>query len=213
MTGEFNEIVYVLVNEAMPGYVKVGRTGDLTNRMRQLDTTGVPLPFECFYAKRVRDAVFVEGRLLAAFGDHRVRRNREFLSIAPEKVKAALQMAEGEEVTVNEENVVESQDDIDALARAKSRKRNFTFSMIGLEPGTVLVHTHDSNTTCAVHDDRYVIFEDEVMSLSRSAGIVVQRQGLSPQVAGTAYWTYNGKRLWEIREDMAGELQEELAEA
>lgn len=213
MAGEFNEIVYVLVNEAMPGYVKVGRTGDLAARMRQLDTTGVPLPFECYYAKRVKGAAFVENRLLAAFGDHRVRKSREFLSIAPEKVKAVLQIAEGEDVMVAEEAVVESQDDIDALARAKSRKRNFTFSMIGLEPGTVLIHTHDPEATCTVHDDRYVMFRDEVMSLSRSAGIVVQRQGLSPQVAGTAYWTYNGKRLWEIREEMAGELQEEMAEA
>ncbi len=213
MAGEFNEIVYVLINEAMPGYVKVGRTGDLAVRMRQLDTTGVPLPFECYYAKRVKDAVFVENRILAAFGDHRVRKNREFLSIAPEKVKAALQIAEGEDVMVAEEAVVESQDDIDALARAKSRKRNFTFSMIGLEPGTVLVHTHDPEATCTAYDDRYVMFEGEVMSLSRSAGIVVQRQGLSPQVAGTAYWTYNGKRLWEIREEMAGEIQEEMAEA
>lgn len=213
MAGEFNEIVYVLINEAMPGYVKVGRTGDLAVRMRQLDTTGVPLPFECYYAKRVKDAVFVENRILAAFGDHRVRKNREFLSIAPEKVKAALQIAEGEDVMVAEEAVVESQDDIDALARAKSRKRNFTFSMIGLEPGTALVHTHDPEATCTVYDDRNVLFEGEVMSLSRSAGIVVQRQGLSPQVAGTAYWTYNGKRLWEIREEMAGEIQEEMAEA
>lgn len=212
MAGEVSEIVYVLINEAMPGYVKVGRTVDLPTRMRQLDTTGVPLPFECYYAKRVKDAVFIENRLLAAFGDHRVRKNREFLSIAPEKVKAALQIAEGEDVKVAEESVVENQDDIDALARAKSRKRNFTFSMIGLELGAVLVHTHDPEATCTVYDDRNVRFEGEVMSLSRSAGTVLQRQGLSPQVAGTAFWTYNGKRLWEIREEMAGEIQEEMAE-
>ena len=39
-------IVYILTNEAMPGYVKIGRTdGDLAGRVRQLNSTGVPLPF------------------------------------------------------------------------------------------------------------------------------------------------------------------------
>ena len=38
--------VYVLINEAMPGYVKVGKTaGPVTDRMKALDSTGVPLPF------------------------------------------------------------------------------------------------------------------------------------------------------------------------
>ena len=50
-------IVYILTNEAMPGYVKIGRTdGDLASRVRQPDSTGVPLPFEVFYAARVRDS-------------------------------------------------------------------------------------------------------------------------------------------------------------
>ncbi|MCW8946525.1 MAG: GIY-YIG nuclease family protein, partial [Sedimenticola sp.] len=51
-------IVYVLINESMPGYVKVGRTDDLEQRMRSLDNTSLPLPFECFYAAKVNDAVF-----------------------------------------------------------------------------------------------------------------------------------------------------------
>ncbi|EKD33224.1 MAG: hypothetical protein ACD_76C00068G0021 [uncultured bacterium] len=54
-----NEIIYILINEAMPGYVKIGRTTNLEQRIRSLDTTSVPLPFECFYACTVKDAVFV----------------------------------------------------------------------------------------------------------------------------------------------------------
>jgi hypothetical protein len=41
-------IVYVLINEAMPGYVKVGKTDNLDRRLRDLDWTNLPLPFECF---------------------------------------------------------------------------------------------------------------------------------------------------------------------
>lgn len=68
-----NEIIYILINEAMPGYVKIGRTNDLERRIREMDNTSVPLPFECFYACTVRDVQFAERQLHDAFLDHRVR--------------------------------------------------------------------------------------------------------------------------------------------
>ena len=86
------EIVYVLTNEAMPGLVKVGATtDDLATRVRALFGTGVPLPFEIFYACEVKDCWFVEKQMHDAFGDHRISKSREFFRIAPERVKAALQ--------------------------------------------------------------------------------------------------------------------------
>ena len=54
-------IIYILINEAMPNFVKIGKTTTtVEQRMRALDTTGIPLPFECYYAARVRDMNFVE---------------------------------------------------------------------------------------------------------------------------------------------------------
>ena len=49
--------VYVLTNQAMPGYAKIGltRADDVNVRLKQLDTTSVPLPFECVYAAKVPD--------------------------------------------------------------------------------------------------------------------------------------------------------------
>jgi hypothetical protein len=66
--------IYILINEAMPGYVKVSKTSDsVAYRMKLLDSTGVPLPFESFYAARVEDMDFVESQLHDAFRDTRVR--------------------------------------------------------------------------------------------------------------------------------------------
>ena len=54
-------IVYVLTNPAMPGMVKIGKTGrEVEARLNDLYTTGVPLPFECVYAARVADMDKVE---------------------------------------------------------------------------------------------------------------------------------------------------------
>lgn len=49
-------IVYLLTNACMPGIVKIGKTSraDLQNRMKELYTTGVLVPFECAYACRIK---------------------------------------------------------------------------------------------------------------------------------------------------------------
>ena len=47
--------VYVLTNPAMPDLVKIGKTTrDISLRLSDLYTTGVPLPFECEYAAKVK---------------------------------------------------------------------------------------------------------------------------------------------------------------
>ena len=85
--------IYILINASMPNYVKIGKTVQrVEERMKSLDSTGVPLPFECFYAARVEDIDFVERQLHDAFGDQRVRKNREFFEIDPARVAAALRL-------------------------------------------------------------------------------------------------------------------------
>ena len=66
-----SSIVYALTNPAMPGIVKIGKT-DRDNprvRMKELYTTGVPLPFEYPIAIEVEDeqAVRLEKALHRAF--------------------------------------------------------------------------------------------------------------------------------------------------
>lgn len=80
------EIVYVLTNAAMPGLVKIGVTSqlDLESRLKQLYTTGVPVPFECYYACRVLVEKSVEENLHFAFGAFRINANREFFKMEPE---------------------------------------------------------------------------------------------------------------------------------
>ena len=85
-------IVYILTNEAMDGYIKIGMTSgdspkDVQKRMSELDSTGVPRAFQCEYAAVVENYANVEGALHTAFGDYRVRTNREFFEgLAPFRV-------------------------------------------------------------------------------------------------------------------------------
>ena len=49
--------VYILTNEAMPGIIKIGWTDkSVEERMKELDKTATPLPFTCYFAKRIDNA-------------------------------------------------------------------------------------------------------------------------------------------------------------
>ncbi len=188
-------IVYVLINEAMEGYVKIGITANVEKRMKELDTTPVPLPFECFYAARVGDARMVERHLHDAFSDYRVRSKREFFRIAPERVVSALKLAELEEVTPKGD-VVETSEDQAALDKARERRGAFNFDMVGIAKGSVLVFERDTESVCRVLDHKSVEFEGESLSLSASALKIFHRLGYSwKAVAGTDYWMFEGETL------------------
>ena len=81
-------IVYVLTNSAMPGLVKIGMTtrDSIDAMMKELYSTGVPVPFDCSYACEVKvsDCAKIEKALHTALGSNRINANREFFSIKPE---------------------------------------------------------------------------------------------------------------------------------
>ena len=190
--------VYVLTNEAMPGLVKVGKTsGLLEKRMRGLYSTGVPIPFSCFYAVDVNDADFVERKIHEAFDDVRFNESREFFTIAPEKVKAALEITGGKEVTPTEE-IIETETDLVAIERQRNRNR-FNFSKVGIEAGTILEFKKNPSETCKVLDDDQVLFRGETTSLSKSALTLIQELGYNwDKIAGPQFWSYKGKTLYEL---------------
>ena len=190
-----NEIIYILINEAMPGYAKIGKTNNLEQRIRTLDNTSVPLPFECFYACTVKDSAFVERQLHDAFLDHRVRSSREFFEISPERAVAALKLAEIENITPRKD-YVESQEDQQALNQARSKRSTFNFKMVGIPIGAELVFSRDENIKARVVDNRNIECNGEVKSLSNSAQ---QFLGFDYPVAGTEYWMFEGETLDERR--------------
>ena len=87
-------IVYLLTNPCMPGLVKIGMTTqeDIDKRMRELYTTGVPVPFECQFACKVnnKDCAKIEKALHTAFDPQRVNKNREFFRINVEQAKGVV---------------------------------------------------------------------------------------------------------------------------
>lgn len=189
-------IVYVLVNEAMPGLVKVGCTTNLTQRLKTLDNTSTPEPFECFYAATVKDMHRTEALVHQVFGDRRVRPNREFFKIDPEQVVAALQLAGEKDVTPRAEDYLEDAGDRDRLNQTQERRENFNFEMLNIPIGSRLYFTENKDIFCTVVENRKVEFEGQVMSVSGLTRLLLGHDG---QIHGTRYWTFDDERLTERR--------------
>ena len=190
--------VYILTNEAMPGIIKIGWTDSaVEQRMKELDKTGTPLPFTCFYAKRVNDPRFVESKLHEAFDEFRIRENREFFRMSADQAKAALEIASGEDVTP-QGDVVETESDKVALDRERKRTR-FNFAQIGIEPGEILEFKKDPSITAKVVENDQIEFRGNITSLSPAALIIVHEMGYKwTKIAGPQFWTYKGKTLYEL---------------
>lgn len=194
------EIVYLLTNPTMPDLVKIGRTIDLETRLRSLSThSGVPVPFECYYACEVVDSVKVERALHEAFGDHRINPKREFFRLNPERAVAILELVAVKNATLIAE-VAEDQAELDALHREQSRREQFRFSMVDIKPGAILTFSKDENITAQVVDDKRIEFEGEVTSTSAAATKLLHRIGWTLRAAqGPLYWLYEGETLAERR--------------
>jgi hypothetical protein len=198
------DIVYILTNPVMPDLVKIGRTTNLQERLRSLSThSGVPVPFEVFYACEVADAARVERHIHDGFGDHRINPKREFFRINPERVLAILKLVEIQDLTPSED-VVEDEAEQDSLNRERNRRTSFRFSLVGLMPGTTLTFLRDETIQAKVLDDRAIEFEGQVTSLSSSAlKVLQQRFGYKGRtVEGPRYWCHDGRTLSELRQSL-----------
>jgi hypothetical protein len=190
----------------MPSYVKIGTTTrSIEMRMRDLYTTGLPVPFECHYAAVVDVNKNVEKRIHRAFDTFRVNKNREFFEIEADAAADIIRLVEIKDVTPTE-SIVETSDDNEAISRLEKRAERFSFKMVGIDPETILTFKLDETVTCKVIDNRRVEFNDEVTSLSAAALLALRHAGFDWKSAqGAAYWMLNGKSLKDLRDDIENE--------
>ena len=109
----------------MPGLLKIGQTAtDPEGRRRELQDTGVPLPFELEYSIYIEDYESVERAVHQRLGDFRAASNREFFQLPlNQAVRAIKSVCEGTEfvVVVNYQKAVE-QEALEQEAVAEYRK-------------------------------------------------------------------------------------------
>ena len=199
-------IVYVLTNSAMPGLVKIGMTTreSIDTRMKELYSTGVPVPFDCEYACEVKasDCAKIEKALHTAFKPNRINDNREFFQIKPEQATAILELFDRKDITteVNAEieNDLTPEDKVAGEKIKSSRRPPMNYREMGLHTGIKLTFVKDSSVQVTISGDKKVLYNGEEFSLT---AVTKRLLGMTRALQPTAYWEYEGKNLRDIYDE------------
>ena len=190
--------VYVLTNPAMPGMVKIGKTTrDVSLRLADLYSTGVPLPFECEYAALVKDVDETEKAFHIAFHPNRVNPRREFFNIKSEQAIILLKQMAIEDVTPLVQEKA-NKIDLEALPSVekfkKLRRPNQNFFEMGLKKGDILKFGRNDEF-CTILNERQVSYNNEIWFLSN---LTKKLLDTTSPMDGYGSWYFNGKNLQDI---------------
>ncbi len=194
--------VYVLTNDYMPGVVKIGYTAQsIKERLKELDKTGTPWPFRCHFAIETERYKEIEKLVHEAFAGYRVRENREFFKISPEKAVAALRISGAKELMLDDEAVDENGNTIINPKSSEINKKRFDFEKYGIPAGAELNFTRDGDKKCKVVGNGNVEYEGKEYSLSKLALKFLKELGYNwKQVSGPAFFSFEGNILTDLKD-------------
>ena len=216
MTKEHKGVIYILTNPSFKEYVKIGYAHDIEKRLRQLNRSEtIPFAFRVYAIYEVKseltdmelhkliDNLNPDLRTIETFDGK--KRVKEFYAMSAEEAYSILESIakisgtteclkrltpEGHEV-IDEEIAKEVQEN--------AKRGPFRFSMCGIKKGEKVVFIEDSSIQPIVIDDRRIEWNGQTTSLS---ALAQQIKGFNHPVQGTLWFTYNGVKLTDLREQM-----------
>ncbi len=187
----------------MPGLIKIGITeGSVEDRIKGLDNTSLPLPFRFHYAIESDRFKQIEAHMHDAFADFRVRQNREFFRLDPERAVAALSISGAPEIKLGN-SMIDSEGKVfaETPGEQKTSRKRFSFSAVNVPIGAELKFTRDKTKLCKVVSDTEVEYQSHRYSLSGLAAELISELGYEwKAIQGPKFFEYNDKTLSELRE-------------
>lgn len=214
--------VYILTNPSFrEDWVKIWKTRrTMKERLKELDTTAIPLPFEVFATVQTKNYEVVENNMHAMLEDlawKRINKKREFFNVTPEK---AFKYLEREGKLCNDAeilwpdyynwhkknwetityNVSEGKRKQSPKVKSKSTKKSsLKFSMLWIKPWEELSFIRDTDIKVIVKIDNTVMYQWKEYSLSPLAQKLI---GLKWAPQWPDFFLYKWKKLTELREEM-----------
>jgi hypothetical protein len=201
--------IYILTNDAMADYIKIGFTAadDVETRMKQLDTTGLPLPFRLHACIEVENAQQLEKLAHDVFATQRARSNREFFLMEAETavryLKAvSLNDSSARWIASEQRMIDETGEKLSENQVVKPKLPSFTFSSANVPIGAEVKFVRDGSYVAKVVSDTEVEFEGQILKLSPLTRLIFERLGASNSsgaYAGPQYFSYEEEILSERR--------------
>jgi len=211
---KFVGAIYIFVNPAFSGLVKIGYADDVQKRLKQFNSsTGLPDPYHCYaiykVKKRLKD-LQLHNLIDTLDPSLRHAKNREFYEMDCQKaydiLSAIAQINGNEELLIKnpfaesyfETQLIEIPENIDNVQSERVSKRGrLKFSMLNIPIGSTLVFVRDTNITCTTKDDDNKIeYNGKIYTMSKLASELLNA---TSTVQGGMYFMYNGEVLTDIR--------------
>jgi len=199
--------VYILTNPSFKDdWIKIGKCArEVDLRIKELYTTALPLPFEVYatlYTKKFNEVEKIVHQSIDRISSLRIRKNREFFNISPEKAYEIL----ADLSTLLDDSKLELYgDNIDRKIVKQGEKRRvserFDFFTAGLKIGDKITFVDDDTIIATVIDERRVKYNDIEYYLSALARDIYESKGkctASGSYQGPAYFKFNNKTLNEL---------------
>ena len=206
--------IYILTNDAMPDYIKIGFTAsdDVETRMKQLDTTGLPLPFRLHACVEVENAQQLERLAHDVFAHHRARPNREFFLMEPETAVRYLKAVSLNDpgarwVAANQQMIDETGNEVSESQVNRPRLSNFSFSSADIPIGATIEFVRDPSVQATVVSDSEVEFEGVRTKLSPLVRTLLQRAGEANQSG-----SYQGPKFFTFEDEILSDRRRRLIE-
>ncbi|MCR5834562.1 MAG: GIY-YIG nuclease family protein [Selenomonadaceae bacterium] len=193
--------IYIMTNPALKDMVKIGYSIDVEARRKQLSTTALPYEYEV-YATYETSGNLEDKKLHKMIDnlnpDLRVSSNREFFIMTPREAYDLLEAIAI--ISGTQDKLKLSNNDFTVASSENHIKRPpINFEKCGIPIGAELIFTEDPNVKVTVITEKKVQWNDEITSLSAVAATIKGAKS----IAGTAYFTYNGRLV----KDIANETQ------
>ena len=210
-------VIYILTNPSFPEFVKIGYAQDLEERLKQLNRSeAIPFAFRAYAVYEVAgkltdkelhkliDSLNPDLRTIETFDGR--KRVKEFYAMSAEDAYSLLECIAKISGTKNSlkrmtpegHEVIDEQ--IAEDVRNAARKGPFRFSECGIPVGAKITFINDCSAVATVVDDRHIEYQGVTTSMSALAR---ELGGYNGPVQGTAFFTYKGKKLTDIRKDIA----------
>lgn len=167
---------------------KVGVTGDVEKRLRDLNKTSTPTRFQIYEKFELKNAEILEQKILQHFAKQRINRKREFLQVHPERVC---------DFIFDNKNI----------APEKESEVKGKFAKLGIKESDILKFKEGDeihqNITATVGKGNSIIYNEKSTSLSKSAQKVLKDKFDKDwkAVQGTIFWTFKGKTIRELMDE------------
>lgn len=184
--------VFVLINDAMPGFVRVDFSpkNDVGGRILKINQAAPPVPFRVYLAAKVIDWKLLSRNLRFLFQDYCDPENPDFYTVNPELIRAATELSIIEMLELPSGEIGISATKQAQMDKLRTSHQALKFLALKAEPGTRLYFARDPSISCTVANGGLVSFAGEETTPAVAAERAFAELGFDwSDLAGTDYWT------------------------